>query len=41
MDLRYRDVATATHLRLIRGVPPLRWLEHVASPYAIVVGVKR
>jgi len=41
MDLRERGTIARAVVRLIRAVPPLRWLGHVATPYTVVVAIRR
>jgi 2-polyprenyl-6-hydroxyphenyl methylase/3-demethylubiquinone-9 3-methyltransferase len=40
IDGRQRGRAVAVPLALIRAIPPLRWLAHVATPYTMVLGAR-
>jgi 2-polyprenyl-6-hydroxyphenyl methylase/3-demethylubiquinone-9 3-methyltransferase len=40
IDVQRRGSAVGTATRLIRTLPPLRWLAHVATPYSMVLGVR-
>ena len=41
IDTDQRGAATGIAVRMIRGLPPLRWLAHVATPYTMVIGVRK
>ena len=41
MDERSKGAAAAMVVRLLRRVPVLRWLGHVATPYTLALAVKR
>jgi 2-polyprenyl-6-hydroxyphenyl methylase/3-demethylubiquinone-9 3-methyltransferase len=40
IDTGARGWQVAIPVRLIRALPPLRWLAHVATPYSMVLGAK-
>jgi hypothetical protein len=40
-DTLSMSAAAAGVIGMIRGVPPLRWMGHVLTPYTLVVGIKR
>jgi len=40
-DTSSMSAAGAGVIGMIRGVPPLRWMGHVFTPYTLVVGIKR
>lgn len=41
IDLDRKSAPAALVVRLIRALPPLRWLAHVATPYSMVIAAKR
>jgi hypothetical protein len=41
VDATDRGLLVATSLRMIRLMPPLRWLAHVATPYTMIIGAKQ
>jgi len=40
IDIERRSRSVAWTARLIRRIPPLRWLAHVATPYTMVIGAR-
>lgn len=40
IDTRQKSIVGATAARLIRAIPPLRWLAHIATPYSMVIGTR-
>jgi len=41
MDLGEKSEAARAVVRLLRAVPPARWLGHVATPYTLVAAIKQ